>query len=222
MGVAFQPRSLRFRPLDASSRGGPPRDHLPPEIAFLREYGVRSELLKAAVREALREGTWTRARPSSPAGGITDTLYYRSLAHLLDAPFRTDPSFAGPPHGCAPCAARRQGQARRRKLADGTDRCHASIAARRCARAGRAAAPHRAHDACAPRGSGAPPRGRRRWHGARAWRSRRFSRAFCARGAMDTRAVGVALGILLAASTHVPADAHDPRHARRVRSSLPR
>ena len=90
MGVAFHPRSRGFQPLVAPLAGrGRSRDDLPPEIAFLREYGVRLQLLKAAVRDARRQGVDAREALLA-GGGITDTLFYVSLARLVDVPFRTD------------------------------------------------------------------------------------------------------------------------------------
>ncbi len=199
MGVAFQPRSLFFRPLDASSRGGPPRDHLPPEIAFLREYGVRSELLKAAVREAFRQGTDAREALLA-AGGVTDTLYYRSLAHLVDIPFRTDPSSLAPRTDAL--RALRDGRVR---LADGSWLMAPTGATLRLLLDGA-----RAPDALPRRIALTTPAHLEALVLRRAGASlaRRASLAlptlqpsFCARGAMDTRAICVALGILLATST---------------------
>lgn len=88
MSIAFQEVRPAFQQQTAGSALGDRTPALPPELAFLREYGVRNELLRAAAREARRLGVDPREALLS-GGGITDTLFYGSLAHVIDAPFCT-------------------------------------------------------------------------------------------------------------------------------------
>ena len=199
MGVAFQPRSMAFRPLGISASRVLPRGHLPPEIAFLREYGVGGEVLRAAAGSALAEGVDAREALLA-GGGITDTLYYRSLAHLLDAPFRTDSASVSPRTDAL--RAVRDGRVR---LADGNWLLAPAGAALRLLLDGarvpdvlprriaittpahlEALVLRRAGTAVARRASEALPT---------------LQPSLCARGALDARAAGAALGILLAATT---------------------
>ena len=199
MGVAFQPRSMAFRPLGISASRVLPRGHLPPEIAFLREYGVGGEVLRAAAGSALAEGVDAREALLA-GGGITDTLYYRSLAHLLDAPFRTDSASVSPRTDAL--RAVRDGRVR---LADGSWLLAPAGAALRLLLDGarvpdvlprriaittpahlEALVLRRAGTAVARRASEALPT---------------LQPSLCARGALDARAAGAALGILLAATT---------------------
>ena len=198
MGVAVQPRSMAFRSFGVTAGLGLSHHHLPPAIAFLREYGVRSELLKAAVRDAVRQGVDAREALLA-AGGITDTLYYGSLAHRVDAPFRSDLPLLAPRTDAL--RALRDGRVR---LVDGSWLVAPTGVALRLLLDGSRVAgllPRRiaittpAHlEALVLRRAGSSV-------------ARRASQALptlqpglCARGAVDARATGIALGILLAAS----------------------
>ena len=114
MRVAFHPGSTALRPPAVRPDCKLPLDLLPPEIAFLREYGIRTDLLRAAVRDARRQGV--SVLDALLAGGaITDTLFFGSLAHLVDARFRIDLPLLHPQADAL--AAVRDGKVR---LADGT------------------------------------------------------------------------------------------------------
>ena len=114
MGVTFYPRPGVVRPPAALEGRSLPRGHVSTDIAFLREYGVRASVLSAAMGEASRQGI--SALEALLAGGsVTDTLVYRSLAHLIDAPFRTAPAPLDPATDAL--RALRDGRVR---LADGT------------------------------------------------------------------------------------------------------
>ena len=114
MVVAFHPKSMAFRPLAVPPGRASSFFDLPPQIAFLREYGVSADTLRAAVREACRQGT-DAVDALLAAGGVTDTLFYGSLAHLVDVPFRTDLAPLDP--NADALRAARDGRLR---LADGT------------------------------------------------------------------------------------------------------
>ena len=114
MGVVFHPRSLACLPLAVRSTSRPPHEGLSPEIAFLREHGIRPELLRAAAHDAERQGVDAREALLA-GGGVTDTLFYGSLAHHVDAPFRTDRPLLDPRADAL--RALRGGRVR---LADGT------------------------------------------------------------------------------------------------------
>ena len=102
------------RPLARRSKPWSSHDGLPSEVAFLREYGVSIEHLKNAALDAFRQGVDAREALLA-GGGITDTLYYRSLARHLDMPFRTDLPSLDPRANAL--RALRDGRVR---LADGT------------------------------------------------------------------------------------------------------
>lgn len=110
MGVAFHPRFFACRSGETPIGRRSPA----PEIAFLREYGVSTGLLEAATADAWRQGVGALDTLLA-AGGITDTLVYRSLASLVDAPFRTDLARLDP--AADALRAVRDGRVR---LADGT------------------------------------------------------------------------------------------------------
>lgn len=114
MGVVFHPRSFDCPPLALRSKRHPPHGGLPPDIAFLHEHGIRFALLRAAAHDAKRQGVDAREALLA-AGGVTDTLFYGSLAHHVDASFRTDLPLLDP-RADALCALR-DGRVR---LADGT------------------------------------------------------------------------------------------------------
>ena len=115
MGFASHPHSKGLRPsaVPSPSRLWPRAPHAP-EIAFLREFGIRPELLTAAMRDARLQGVDARDALLA-GGGITDTFFYVSLARFVGAPFRADlPLLA--PHVDA-LLSLRDGRVR---LADGT------------------------------------------------------------------------------------------------------
>lgn len=64
---------------------------LPEEIAFLRRFGVRDDILHAATRNARRAGTGAAAAAIA-MGGITDTLFFFSLAKHVGLPFLWRPA----------------------------------------------------------------------------------------------------------------------------------
>ncbi len=200
MGVAFHPRSTGFQPLVAPLPGRErPRDDLPPEIAFLRKYGVRPQLLKAAVRDARWQGVDAREALLA-GGGITDTLFYASLARLVGAPFRNDlPLLA--PHVDA-LLGLHDGKVR---LADGTWLLAPTGAALRLLVAAARYPDLLPHPVAITTPAHLEALVLRR---AGASLSRRASLALpilrpdlSARGALDVRATGVALAILVATAT---------------------
>lgn len=89
-------------------------ERLPDDIAFLRAFGVPDDVLFGAVRGAGRAGTSASAALTME-GGVTDTLFFFSLARHLGIPFVwRRPTFAD---GIDAVVALRTGRAR---LADGS------------------------------------------------------------------------------------------------------